>query len=230
MKKIIKAIASVFGFAYILFIIFVTVCLLNYNDYKVTEIKDKTFILIDDKSDKFNDGDLVVFTKNNNDDIKENDEISFYEVTSGKSTVNIGKVTNTEKVNDKETTFTINGNHKISSETVIGKVATAKIFPKLGKVLYVFESQYGFLLLVIFPSIMIFFYAVYSFIKELKTSTYDDEEEENDEIEETEEEPSPIKTNNQEEKVMLKPRDKKEAPIALKNTESDKKNDLWKKA
>ena len=234
MKKIVKAVLGCIGFVYLLFIIFVTVCLLNYNKYKVTQIKDKTFILIDDKSDKYNNGDLVVFTRGSNDDIIANDEISFYEVVKGTSSVNIGTVTDREKISDKETTFVINGSHKISSEFVIGKTAEAKVFPKLGKLLYVFESQYGFLLLVIFPSLMVFFYAAYSFINELKhpVDDEDDEEESNDDgnnndgddketsDEEKETERAPIK---------IKPRENSEnnSPVTLKRpSEINKNNDL----
>lgn len=240
MKKLLKAILGIVGFVYLLFIIFVTVCLLGFNEYKVTEIKDKTFILIDDKSDKYNDGDLVIFTRNGNDDINGDDEISFYEVTRGKSSVNIGKVTDKEKITDDETTFVINGSHKISSESVIGKTETAKVIPKLGKVLYVFESQYGFLLLVIFPSLMLFFYAAYSFIKELKNSNEDDEDDEDDEenIESSETETEETKNSANDDTLPLKkdevntfkkvmPREKKDSPIALKRpSENDKKNDL----
>ena len=231
MKKILKTILGVIGFTYLIFIIFITICLLNYNEYKVTEFGNKTFVLIDDKSDKFTDGDLVVFTKNN-DEIKTDNEISFYEVVNGQSSVNIGTVTDIEKITEKETTFTINGSHKISGETVIGSLETAKVYHKVGKVLYAFESQYGFLLLVILPSLMLFFYAAYSFIMELKQPKELEETDEEDENEEEDtkgnEEPVnvpdkndlPIKTRETiKDAPALKPRTEK-SPIALKRPSS----------
>ena len=170
MKKIFKIVMSIVGICYLGVIIFVTGCLLFYNQYKVTQINDKTFIIIDDKSDMYKDGDLVVFTKNPNDEIVSGDEIFFYEVTNGTVNVVSGKVTNSEKITDTETTFTINGNHKISSESVIGKTLTASTYPNVGKMLYVFESRFGFLLLVILPALIFFFYEIYRLIQDIKAS------------------------------------------------------------
>lgn len=168
MKKFLKFIFGVVGSVYLLFAIFVTVCLLCYNQHKVTEFGDKTFIIIDDKSDEYTSGDLVIFTRNANDEITTGSKIFFYEVNHGKSQVLSSVVTKSEKISDEETTFTIGGNHAISSESVIGKTETASIVPKVGKILSIFESQYGFLILIILPAMLLFFYAIYSVIRELK--------------------------------------------------------------
>ena len=177
MKKISKVLLSVLGVIYLGVIIFATVCLLFYNQYKVTQINDKTFILIDSKSDKYTDGDLVIFTKNPNNEINSGDEIFFYEVSQGKVSVNTGVVSDSEVVNESETTFTINGNHKISSESVIGKTLTANVYPKVGKILYVIESRFGFLLFVILPALLFFFYEIYRLVMEIKTPVEDDVDE-----------------------------------------------------
>ena len=177
MKKMGKVLLSVLGIVYLGVIIFATVCLLFYNQYKVTQINDKTFILIDSKSDKYTDGDLVIFTKNPNNEIKNGDEIFFYEVSQGKVSVNTGVVSNSEVINEDETTFTINGNHKISSESVIGKTLTANVYPKVGKILYVIESRFGFLLFVILPALLFFFYEIYRLVMEIKTPVEEDKEE-----------------------------------------------------
>ena len=168
MKKVFKIGISIVGLVYLAIIIFVTGCLLFYNQYKVTQINDKTFIIIDDKSDKYEDGDLVIFTKNPNSEIVKGDEIFFYEVSHGTVSVKTGTVTKSEKITEEETTFTINGNHEISSQNVIGKVATANAYHNVGKVLYIFESRFGFLLLVILPALLFFFYELYRFISELR--------------------------------------------------------------
>lgn len=177
MKKMGKVLLSVLGVVYLGVIVFATVCLLFYNQYKVTQINDKTFILIDSKSDKYTDGDLVIFTKNPNNEIKKGDEIFFYEVSQGKVSVNTGIVSNSEVIDEDETTFTINDNHKISSESVIGKTLTANVYPKVGKILYVIESRFGFLLFVILPALLFFFYEIYRLVMEIKTPVEEDEEE-----------------------------------------------------
>ena len=213
MKKVLKAILGIIGGLYLLLIIFITFCLLCYNKYKVTEFKGKTFVIIDDKSDMYKDGDLVIFNREPNDEIKVNDVIFFYEVTGGEASINTGTVTESEKITDTETTFTINKVHKISSETVIGTTKNAKVHHKVGKLLYVFESQYGFLILVILPALFLFFYSVYVFFKELKGPKDDDDDEGKEKPVEKDKKEEPVKEDKTE-----------EAPIQVKKTE-EKSND-----
>lgn len=167
MKNVLKILLGIIGFVYFAFVIGITVCLLFYNDYKVTEINGKSLIIIDN-NDMYEKGDLVIFEKNI-DDVRNGDEIFFYEVTNGIASINVGKVTAVEKITDTESTFTINGNHDISSGSLIGKTASAKRYSKLGSVLKVLESRFGFLLLVILPTLIIFLYEIYQVIIEIKT-------------------------------------------------------------
>lgn len=175
MKKILKIVLGIIGTIYLAVILFATVCLLCYNQYKVTQINDKTFIIIDDESDKYKDGDLVIFVKNPAKEITAGDEIFFYEVTNGEAKVNVGKVTEAVENSDAEAAFNINGAHLVSNDLVIGKTSTAKVYHNVGKILYVFESQYGFLILVILPALLLFFFAIYRFVKELKAPNTDEE-------------------------------------------------------
>ena len=177
MKKFLKIILGIIGTIYLAVILFATVCLLCYNQYKVTQIKDKTFIIIDNESDMYEDGDLAIFTKNPDSEITSGDEIFFYEITKGESKVRYGKVTATVENSDAEVAFNINGEHLVSSDLVIGKTSTAKVYHNVGKILYIFESQYGFLILVILPALLLFFYAIYRFVKELKAPAEEAKEE-----------------------------------------------------
>lgn len=165
MKKILNILLGLIGIVYFIVVIGVTTCLICYNDYKVTVFGDKSLIIIDN-DDKYSNGDLVVFEKG---DVQVGDEIFFYEVTNGVASINVGNVTEIEKVTDSESTFTINENHDISSESLIGKTADAKVYSKVGKVLSVLESKFGFLILVILPTLLLFLYEVYRLIIEIKT-------------------------------------------------------------
>lgn len=81
MKKVLKIIGGVFILVYAVIAIVLTVCLLNYNDYNITEFKDKSLIIVQDDELRpdFNDGDLVIVYKNKNSDIKVGDKIFFYD-------------------------------------------------------------------------------------------------------------------------------------------------------
>lgn len=173
MKKIFKIIGIIFIAFYCLMTIGLTICLLNYNDYNITEINDKTLIIITDselESNNYKKGDLVVVTKNDNSDIAIGDKIFFYDIDHNKEEViiNIGSVVNKEKITDTESTFTMNGEYLLSSEYVIGKTDTSKIYHGFGSVLAILESRLGFLFLIIFPILVLFIYEIYAVIREIK--------------------------------------------------------------
>ena len=66
---------------YVLIAIIITVFLLNYNEYGVTELGNKTYINVtgNELLPSYKKGDLLVVEKKSNDDIGENDYIFFYE-------------------------------------------------------------------------------------------------------------------------------------------------------
>ena len=57
-----KVISNLIFIIYLIIAIFVTVCLLSYNDYKVTEFGDTSLIIVSDKKMQpdYNKGDLVI--------------------------------------------------------------------------------------------------------------------------------------------------------------------------
>ena len=170
-KKVLKIIGIILGIIYALIAITLTICLLNYNDYNITVLGNKTLILVRDNElePNFQKGDLVIVTKNSNQDINIGDKIFFYNDNEKQVTVNIGNVVNKENITQKETTFIMNGDYKLSSEYVIGKTKTSKTYHKLGSILAVLESRIGFLFLIIFPILIVFIYEIYAVIKEIKS-------------------------------------------------------------
>ena len=156
--------------AYILLIIFVTICLLSYNDYKVTEFGKYTLLPVIDKylEPEYNVGDLLIVERNNLGDVKVGDIIFYYRTARGVTTVNYAPVTNLEVVTDTETTFTVVGDVRFSSSYFMGKAETAKTIPQLGKVLGLLQSKWGFLFLGVFPSLLAFLYTLYSVIAEVQ--------------------------------------------------------------
>lgn len=148
--------------------VMMTVYLLNYNRYNVAEFGKYSFLIIDEKMDEFDKNDLLIVKKNDNSDIKVGDYVFFYDTKSKENIINYGKVNSTYKVNEKETTYTMSNNFPLSSEYVIGKGETSKVFENWGLVLSVLASRWGFLFLIIFPVSILFIYQIYLFIVEIK--------------------------------------------------------------
>ena len=161
---------TLFGI-YAIIAIFVTICLLSYNQYKITEFGDYSLIIINNNSlqPEFNSGDLAII--NGKENINVGDEIFFYNTDSEDIEISLAKVTNIEKVDKEEVTYTLTGDYKISSDYVMGNINGSAKMPVVGNVLGFLESRWGFLLLIVFPSLLAFIYqitVVYSEIKEIK--------------------------------------------------------------
>ena len=169
MKKIISNVVFI---VYLVIAIFLTVCLLSYNDYKVTEFGDKSLVIVSDKKMEpdFNKGDLVIVEKS--DDIKAGDKVFYYDTYNQKIKVKLGEIAEVEKVSEAQTNYVLDdGEHKISSEYVIGPSSEASTIKKMGTVLGIVESKWGFLFLIVFPALLAFVnqaMVVISGIKEAK--------------------------------------------------------------
>lgn len=172
MKNFLKILGVILLIPYVIIAITLTVFLLNYNDYGVTEIGGKTLIIVNDDAlqPNYKKGDLIVVENTSNENINENDYIFFYEENRDKKTViiNLGRVLSKTKVNEEETTFRLEGDVDYSSEYVIGTTKDAKVYSSLGSVLAALESRWVFLLFIIIPILFIFLYEIYEFVLEVK--------------------------------------------------------------
>lgn len=170
MKKVVKIFGLLIVAVYLVVAVFLTVCLLNYNKYHITELGKKSLIIVsdDDLEPKYVKNDLVVVYKNNNEDIKSGDYVFFYNAYQNQVSVNLGKIIKSTRVNEKEYTYTLEGNLEISSQYVIGKSETSKAYSNMGLVLKVLESRLGFLLIIILPILVLFIYQIYAVILEIK--------------------------------------------------------------
>ena len=148
---------------------FLTACLLNYNDYKITVFGDKSLIIVNDDTlkDKYKKGSLLVVDKDG-EEIKNGDEIIFYNTYNNQVSIAIAEVTSQEKITDTETTYTITGDYDISSEYLVGSTNNVKVYGTIGSILAVLSSRIGFLIFIILPITLAFLYEIYVLISEIK--------------------------------------------------------------
>ena len=173
LNKIKNIFIGVLVVVFSLFALVMTLLLLNYNKYGVTEFGSKSLVLIKEEitNKNYQKGDLVIVEKTRYDVINKGDEIFAYSVTStGKANVEVGIVG--EKYDNQKAIAYENG-ASFSEEYVIGKAD--KVYHNLGSYLSIVESKWGFLFIVLVPGFTIFLYELYALIVEIK---YGDEEEE----------------------------------------------------
>jgi len=150
---------------YVVVAIFTTICLLTYNDYKVSEFGDKSLIIIreDDQDIEYKKGDLVIVGKSGYKDAVVGDTIFFYESQG----IKIAKIQEKNDYGEAGTTFVIDGNYRVVDDEIIGTSNNVKVISKLGTVLSVLQSKWGFLFLIVFPSLLAFLHEIYELILEI---------------------------------------------------------------
>ena len=165
-----KNIQNILFIAYIVIAVFTTICLLSYNQFKTSEFGDNTLVLITDNQlePEFNKGDLVIVNKK--DAIVDGEKVFFYDTENREIEIKLGEVTKSEIVTKSETTYTIEGEHKISSQYVLGSAKTASVMPKVATVLSVLESKWGFLFLIVMPALIAFLHQITVVFADIKNA------------------------------------------------------------
>ena len=173
LKFIKNLIVGVLMFIFFSFAISITVLLLNYNKYGLTQFGDTTFVTIKDEftSETFKKGDLVLVKSRKLDKLKLGDEIFVYRIiSSNKVAVEVGKV---GQIYLDEDAVAFENGDTFSKEFIIG--TSDKVYNKVGTYLSIIESKWGFLFIFLIPCFLIFIYEIYALIVEIKYG-----EEEND--------------------------------------------------
>ena len=167
-------ILGVLGCIFFAFAITLTVLLLNYNKYGLTQFGNTTFVnILDDiASDTVKKGDLVLVKSRRLDTLEIGSEIFVYRVVnSNKVIVEVGKI---GEIYLEEDAIAFENGDIFSREFIIG--TSDKIYSNVGTYLSIVESKWGFLFLVLVPCLLIFIYEIYALIIEIK---YGAEEENN---------------------------------------------------
>jgi hypothetical protein len=175
LKTIKNILMGILGTLFYAFALIMTILLLNFNKFGVTEFGDKSLIILEQEvsNKNYKKGDLIIVQKTRYDMINVGDEVFTYSVNSkGAATVEIGTVGDKY---DKEKAISFENGASFSEDFVIGKAT--KVYNDYGTVLSVIESKWGFLFIVLVPGFIIFLYEIYALIVEIK---YGDDEEKED--------------------------------------------------
>lgn len=172
LNKIKKIFIGVVIVVFALFALIMTILLLNFNKYGVSEFGDKSLVIIrkEISSEKYKKGDLVIVESVDYNLIQPGDEIFAYNIVGQKANIEVGKVGSKY---DKEHAISYENGASFSEEYIIGK-ATDTI-GGIGKYLAIIESKWGFLFIVLVPGFIIFLYELYALIVEIRYGGNDDE-------------------------------------------------------
>ncbi len=164
LKVVKNVIVTTLVVLFFIFALSMTMLLLNYNQYGVTQFENKSLIIIRDEisSDKYKKGDLVITEAGRVSNLKKGDELFVYRLKRDNTVeIDLGIV---DYVENDSVTF-VNG-ETYNSEFIAGK--STKIYNDIGTTLSFVTSKWGFLFLILVPSFLIFVYQVYALIIEIK--------------------------------------------------------------
>ncbi len=164
LKSIFRILLTVFLILYLGVEILVTVCLLNFNEQRITEIGKSSWVIADaDFSKDYKKGDLIIVSKGNGDEVSEGDYIFFYNPAEN-FVINYAEVTDIVTTNGYYT-YIVGNDYNVYYEYFIGK--DASVYRGVGTVLSVLESQIGFLILIILPTMIAIVFEIYAIILEV---------------------------------------------------------------
>lgn len=153
---------------YTILAVFITICLLAYNEYNVTEIGKYSLVKAEKDFNNYQKGSLLLIDNTKVNKVKKGDYLFFYNAYETEKDVILKRVKAIEEVNKKEKTFIFEDDSYISSEYAIGTTKNTKAIGFIGTILLVLESKAGYLCLVILPLLVLFIYEIYSIIQEIK--------------------------------------------------------------
>jgi hypothetical protein len=151
---------------------FATVCLLSYNEFGTTVFGKNTILIMqsDELEPEFLEGDLLIVKRNSDSKINVGDKVFYYNTTMNqKAIVFIGLVESKEEFQKTDTTYVIDG-EKVSSEYVIGTTTATKVHHKVGTILGVITSKWGFMFFILLPMLFAIVYEVMMIIDSSKAN------------------------------------------------------------
>lgn len=168
MKSVLKSIGKilliVFLILYLTLEVFVTVCLLNFNEQRITEIGNTSLLIVDEGfSEEYEKGDLLIVKKGDGSEVNVTDMIFFY--NPGENfVINYAEVENVLESNDYYT-YIIGGDYNVYYDHYIGNDVTQ--LKGVGTILAILESQLGFLILIILPTMIAVIFEIYAIVMEV---------------------------------------------------------------
>lgn len=170
MKFLINGIKSLLVGVWLVIAIFVTVCLLSYNEFSIPVIGKNAFIIInsDELEPEFKEGDLVIVKRDSDKNINIDDTVFFISGTRhNRVVINVGKVTGIEPITPVETHFQIE-DITVKGEQVLGKAEGVAGMRYVGLALSILTSRWGYLFLVILPTLFFLVYEILLIVDEVK--------------------------------------------------------------
>ena len=171
MKSVLKTLWNILEVLIIIYVIFLTSCILSRNKFGFTQFGNYTLSSVDGTDAKYventKSGDLLVVKSST--DIVKGDRLYYYATLNDRYVVRTGIVEKVQK-DEYNSLYTIDtlvsGDKKaklnVTQTRVLGKYSSS--IGSLGSIWKFLQSRLGFLIFVLLPILLVFVYQIYEFI------------------------------------------------------------------
>lgn len=172
MKRVMGAILFV---VYSIIAITVTVLLLSFNDYKISEIGGYTvFIVNNDSFEQYEEGSILLIKETSDRNVKVGDEIFLYKVYNSNEFEVVTRTLESKVHQGRHMIYGVNGDEagageSYSNEYFIGKADDVTVISSpWGTILSILESKWGYLFCIVIVSLLLFLQEVFDLAIEIK--------------------------------------------------------------
>lgn len=168
MKRIIGAILFVI---YSIIAITVTVLLLSFNDYNISEIGDYTVYIVKDDSlePEYKQGSILLIETTSDKHVNVGDELFLYKVLSSNEYEVVTRTLTQKTQQGNHIVYSVSGGENYDSSYFIGKASEVTVIEgPWGTILSILESKWGYLFCIVIVSLLLFLQEVFELIIEIK--------------------------------------------------------------
>ena len=166
-----RAIGAILFVIYSIIAITVTVLLLSYNDYNISEIGGYTVYIAKDDSlePDFNKGSIVIINETSDKNVNIGDEIFLYRVFNTQEFEIVTRTLEGKVQQGRHMVYSVSGSETYSDEYFIGKADDAIVINSpWGTILSILESKWGYLFCIVIVSLLLFLQEVFDLVIEIK--------------------------------------------------------------
>lgn len=145
---------------YVVITILITYSLLSYNKYNIAVIGNRSLIIYE--GENYKKSDLIVVKGSNS--LNSDDKVFYYKSNEKNVEIKLGTIT---KVNGNNSVI-IDDQNRILNSDVIGKTTNASKIWLIGAIYSLLVSKLGYLLIIILPMLIGFFFEIYRIVIEMK--------------------------------------------------------------
>lgn len=165
-----RAIGTILFVIYSIIAITVTVLLLSFNEYNVSQIGDYTIYIVNNDSlePEYKQGSILLIKKTSDKHVQVGDEMFLYKVINSQEYEVVNKTLEGKTQQGRHIIYEVEQGETYDTDYFIGRAKDTKVVEGWGTLLSILESKWGYLFCIVIVSLLLFLQEVFELIIEIK--------------------------------------------------------------